>query len=196
MEHIMLKPIRQTKTSLFVRLSPQQELARAVLAQAVADACSLTIDERERLAAAAFLLNGAEVLWFWCAVGGLDPRVVRRYARQLFDRPRSSSCCPKQRRSNGVERRPRSWPVRRSGWVIEPVPAESLRCRLRRMAASPPTASPTSGSGSAVVVARPRARQTSGFEPAIVREGGEGGSGREVALTLSAGRGIEGVSAP
>ena len=41
----------------------------------------------ERLAAAAFLLNGAEVLWFWCAVSGLDPRIVRRYARQLFDHP-------------------------------------------------------------------------------------------------------------
>ena len=76
-EQIMLKPIRQSRTSLVVRLDPQQELARAVLAQAVADACNLTIDERERLAAAAFLLNGAEVLWFWCAVGGLDPRAVR-----------------------------------------------------------------------------------------------------------------------
>ena len=86
-EQIMLKPICQPRTSVVVRLDPQQELARAVLAQAVADACNLTIDERERLAAAAFLLDGAEVLWFWCAVGGLDPRVVRRYARQLFDHP-------------------------------------------------------------------------------------------------------------
>lgn len=90
----MLKPIRQPKTSLVVRLDPQQELARAVLAQAVADACNLTIDERERLDAAAFLLNGAEVLWFWCAVGGLDPRVVRRYARQLFDHPQEFELLP------------------------------------------------------------------------------------------------------
>ncbi len=91
----MLKPILgQTKTSQFVRLSPQQELARAVLAQAVADACSLTIDERERLAAATFLLNGAEVLWFWCAVGGLDPHLVRRYARQLFERPEEFELLP------------------------------------------------------------------------------------------------------
>jgi hypothetical protein len=95
-KHIMLKPIRQPKTSLVVRLDPQQELARAVLAQAVADACNLTIDERERLAAAAFLLSGAEVLWFWCAVGGLNPRVVRRYARQLFDRPQEFELLPTQ----------------------------------------------------------------------------------------------------
>ncbi len=95
-EHIMLKPIRQSKTSLLVRLDPQQELARAVLAQAVADACNLTMDERERLAATAFLLHGAEVLWFWCAVGGLDPRVVRRYARQLFDHPQAFELLPTQ----------------------------------------------------------------------------------------------------
>jgi hypothetical protein len=95
-EQIMLIPIRQSKTSLVVRLDPQQELARAVLAQAVADACNLTIDERERLAAAAFLLNGAEVLRFWCAVGGLDPRVVRRYARQLFDHPQKFEFLPTQ----------------------------------------------------------------------------------------------------
>jgi hypothetical protein len=93
-EQIMLTPIRQAKTSPVVRLDPQQELARAVLAQAVADACNLTIDERERLAAAAFLLNGTEVLWFWCAVGGLDPQVVRRYARQLFDRPEEFELLP------------------------------------------------------------------------------------------------------
>jgi hypothetical protein len=93
-EQMMLKPIRQPKTSLVVRLDPQQELARAVLAQAVADACNLTIDERERLAAAAFLLNGTEVLWFWCAVGGLDPRVVRRYARELFDHPQEFELLP------------------------------------------------------------------------------------------------------
>ena len=98
-EHIMLKPIRQSKTSLVVRLDPQQELARAVLAQAVADACNLTIDERERLAAAAFLLNGAEVLWFWCAVGGLDPQVVRRYARQLFDQPEEFELLPTRKAS-------------------------------------------------------------------------------------------------
>ncbi len=96
MKYILLKPIRQPKTSLVVRLDPQQELARAVLAQAVADACNLTIDERERLAAAAFLLNGAEVLWFWCAVGGLDPHVVRRYARQLFDHPQEFELLPTQ----------------------------------------------------------------------------------------------------
>ena len=95
-EHIMLKPIRQSKTSLVVRLDPQQELARAVLAQAVADACNLTIDERDRLAAAAFLLHGAEVLWFWCAVGGLDPRVVRRYARHLIDHPQEFALLPPQ----------------------------------------------------------------------------------------------------
>ena len=93
MAQIMLKPVRQPKTSP-VSLDPQQELARAVLAQAVADACNLTIDERERLAAAAFLLNGTEVLWFWCAVGGLDPQVVRRYARQLFDRPEEFELLP------------------------------------------------------------------------------------------------------
>ena len=93
-EHIMVKPISQPKTSLSVKLDPQQELARTVLAQSVADACSLTIDERERLAAAAFLLNGAEVLWFWCAMGGLDPRIVRRYARQLFDHPREFELLP------------------------------------------------------------------------------------------------------
>jgi len=98
-EQMMLKPIRQPKTSLVVRLNPQQELARAVLAQAVADACNLTIDERERLAAAAFLLNGTEVLWFWCAVGGLDPRVVRRYARQLFDHPQELELLPTQKPS-------------------------------------------------------------------------------------------------
>jgi hypothetical protein len=93
-EHIILKPMRQPERSVVVRLDPQQELARAVLAQAVADACNLTIDERERLAAAAFLLNGAEVLWFWCAVGGLDPHVVRRYARQLFDYPEEFELLP------------------------------------------------------------------------------------------------------
>ena len=42
-EHIMLKPIRQPKTPLVVRLDPQQELARAVLAQAVVDASSMRI---------------------------------------------------------------------------------------------------------------------------------------------------------
>ena len=94
-EHIMLKPIlRQTRTSPVVRLDPQQELARAVLAQAVADACNLTIDERERLAAAAFLFSGAEVLWFWCAVGGLNPHLVRRYARQLLDCPEEFELLP------------------------------------------------------------------------------------------------------
>jgi hypothetical protein len=90
----MLKPTRQLKSSLVVRLDPQQELARAVLAQAVADACHLTIDERERLAAAAFLFNGAEVLWFWCAMGGLDPHVVRRFARELFDHPQEFELLP------------------------------------------------------------------------------------------------------
>jgi len=98
MAQIMLKPVRQPKTSP-VSLDPQQELARAVLAQAVADACNLTIDERERLAAAAFLLNGAEVLWFWCAVGGLDPQVVRRYARQLFDQPEEFELLPTRKAS-------------------------------------------------------------------------------------------------
>jgi hypothetical protein len=98
-EHMTLNPIHQPKTSRVVKLDPQQELARAVLAQAVADACNLTIDERERLAAAAFLLNGAEVLWFWCAVGGLDPRVVRRYARQLFDHPQEFELLPAEKAS-------------------------------------------------------------------------------------------------
>jgi len=92
----MLKPIRQSKASFVVRLDPLQELARAVLAQAVADAGNLTIDERERLAAAAFLLNGAEVLSFWCVLGGLDPRAVRRYAQQLFDRPQDFELLPTQ----------------------------------------------------------------------------------------------------
>jgi hypothetical protein len=92
----MLKPIRQPRTSLVVRLDPQQELARAVLAQAVADACNLTIDERERLAAVTFLLSGAEALWFWCAVGGLDPQLVRRYARELFDHPQEFELLPAQ----------------------------------------------------------------------------------------------------
>ena len=90
----MLKPTRQPKSSLVVRLDPHQELARAVLAQAVADACHLTIDERERLAAAAFLFNGAEVLWFWCAMGGLDPHAVRRFARDLFDHPQEFELLP------------------------------------------------------------------------------------------------------
>ena len=92
----MLKPIRRRNATRVVRLDPQQELARAVLAQAVADACNLTLDERERLAAAAFLFNGAEVLSFWCSVGGLDPHVVRRYARQLFDHPEEFELLPTQ----------------------------------------------------------------------------------------------------
>jgi hypothetical protein len=95
MAQSMLKAIRQPKTSP-VRLDPQQELARAVLAQAVADACNLTIDERERLAAVTFLLSGAEALGFWCAVGGLDPHVVRRYARRLFDHPQEFELLPTQ----------------------------------------------------------------------------------------------------
>jgi hypothetical protein len=93
-EPTMLKLTRQPRTSLLVKLDPQQELARAVLAQAVADACHLTIDERERLDTAALLFNGAEVLWFWCAMGVLDPHDVRRFARELFDRPQEFELLP------------------------------------------------------------------------------------------------------
>jgi hypothetical protein len=93
---MMMKPIRRPKTSLVVKIDPQRELARAVLAQAVSDACSLTIDERQRLGAAAFLLDGDEVLSFWCAVGGLDPDDVRDYARLLFDSPQEFELLPTQ----------------------------------------------------------------------------------------------------
>lgn len=93
---MMMKPIHRPKTSLVVKLDPPRELARAVLAQAVSDACSLTIDERQRLDAAAFLLDGDEVLSFWCAVGGLDPDDVRDYARLLFDSPQEFELLPTQ----------------------------------------------------------------------------------------------------
>ena len=73
---------RQAHVSLNARaLRPEQRLAAAVLAQAVADA-RLRTDWRRRLGASAFL-NGADLMEFWCDVAGLDPAVVRQKARRL-----------------------------------------------------------------------------------------------------------------
>jgi hypothetical protein len=77
------RPVRQARLGLNARsLSPEQRLAGAVLAQAVADSRNRSYDERRRRGASAFL-QGADLMAFWCSVAGLDPDVVRQKARRL-----------------------------------------------------------------------------------------------------------------
>ena len=53
-----------------------QELAAAVIHQAVLDAASPDAPEPVRLGARAFL-RGSPMLKLWCCVAGLDPKVVQ-----------------------------------------------------------------------------------------------------------------------
>ena len=66
--------------------SPEQRLAAAVLAQAVADA-RVQRNARRRERAIAFQ-QGADALLFWCAVAGLDPDVIRQKARRWLGESR------------------------------------------------------------------------------------------------------------
>ena len=59
-----------------------QELAAAVIRQALLDAANPDAAERVRAGAQAFLA-GSPMLRLWCGVAGLDPRLVRaRYLKQ------------------------------------------------------------------------------------------------------------------
>ena len=78
-----MKPIRQAPIDLVQReLRPEQQLAGAVLAQAVADLHDPTITPLERDRARHFLVSSAW-LAFWCAVAGVDLAVVREQSRAL-----------------------------------------------------------------------------------------------------------------
>ena len=58
------------------RTNAHQELAAAVIRQAVLDASSLNAPEPVRLGARAFLAD-SPMLRHWCGVAGLDPALVR-----------------------------------------------------------------------------------------------------------------------
>ena len=57
-------------------IDAHQELAAAVIHQAVLDAASPDESERVRVGARAFLA-GSPMLQLWCSVAGLDPHVVQ-----------------------------------------------------------------------------------------------------------------------
>jgi hypothetical protein len=56
-------------------MDAHQELAIAVIRQAVVDATNPVAESRVRAGARAFL-NGSPMLREWCGVAGIDPRLV------------------------------------------------------------------------------------------------------------------------
>jgi hypothetical protein len=80
----MAAPIRQARTMLTVTApSPEQELAAAVLEQAIDDALSESAPAAHRASAAEFLKGGA-LLEFWSGVAGVEAALVGQRARQLI----------------------------------------------------------------------------------------------------------------
>jgi hypothetical protein len=73
-------PLRQIDVPLAAAdLSAVQQLACAVLTQAYKDA---TRPDGADLQARAFLLNGGELMRFWCAVAQLSPEIVGQGVRR------------------------------------------------------------------------------------------------------------------
>ena len=86
-------PLRQARADLFERRtwSAEQELALAVLAQAIQDAHDAHLAEPVRASASAFLLTQTAMFEFWIAVAGLNAEVVQHHARQwIVDQPNGS----------------------------------------------------------------------------------------------------------
>jgi hypothetical protein len=86
-------PLRQARANVFKRRawSAEQELALAVLAQAIQDAHDAHLAEPVRASASAFLLTQTAMFEFWIAVAGLNAEVVQHHARQwIVDQPNLS----------------------------------------------------------------------------------------------------------
>ena len=81
----LLTPPMATPLTANPATNPTQNLAAAVIKQAVTDATSPSVEPRVRVEARIFLA-GSAAFEEWCLVAGLNPAVVLRDARVALER--------------------------------------------------------------------------------------------------------------
>ena len=78
-------PIRQAPLALIeASPSPEQQLAAAVFACALADATDPAASTPDRLSAERFLLEDVEWFAFWSSVADIDADAIRQHARRVL----------------------------------------------------------------------------------------------------------------